>query len=54
MFLNPIALLPVIASLVSSVTLWVMKTPAHELIYEKRDKHSTGKREAELAIMNHG
>ncbi len=54
MFLNPIALLPVIASLVSSVTLWVMKAPAHELIYEKRDKHSTGKREAELAIMNHG
>ena len=48
MFLNPIALLPVIASLVSSITLWAMKSPAHELIYDKSDKLRTGRREAKL------
>jgi hypothetical protein len=32
MFINPIALLPVICSIVSSVTLWLMKAPAQTQI----------------------
>jgi hypothetical protein len=43
MFINPIALLPVLASIVSSVTLWLMKPPAQTLIYDRRNKPYSAK-----------
>jgi hypothetical protein len=43
MFINPIALLPVLASVVSSVVLWLMKPPVQTLIYDKRNKPFTVK-----------
>jgi hypothetical protein len=38
MFFNPIALLPVLASIVSSVALWLMKPLVQTLIYDRRNK----------------
>jgi hypothetical protein len=38
-FINPIALLPVLASIVSSVALWLMKPPVQTLIYDRRNNH---------------
>lgn len=39
MFINPIALLPVLASIISSATLWLMKAPVQTLIYDSRSKY---------------
>ncbi|HZF63343.1 MAG TPA: hypothetical protein VEZ55_02605 [Chitinophagaceae bacterium] len=41
MFINPIALLPVIASIVSSVALCLMKSPVQTLVYDRRNKPSS-------------
>lgn len=37
-YFNPIALLPVLASIVSSLALWLMKPNAGTLIYERKSK----------------
>jgi hypothetical protein len=37
MFINPIALLPVLASIVSSVALWLIKPPVQTLIYDRKN-----------------
>jgi hypothetical protein len=50
MVFNPIALLPVLTSIVSSVTLWLMKPMASTLIYEKRKQHVNEKNPVEASM----
>src|SRR4028119_451387 len=48
--INPIALLPVIASVVSSITLLIMKSFTATLIYDRNDKAFLGRKRLEVSI----
>ena len=48
-FINPIASLPVLAAIVSSLTLWIMKPPVQTLVYE-RIRKSYRERETRVSV----
>ena len=49
MLINPIALLPVIASVISSITLLLMKSFTATLIYDRNDKAFLGRKRLEVS-----